>query len=69
MVKATKSEFVTTVMIGSELVEIRRLDSGPLVGFDGAYLYQMGDGEQPNNPYDDGVVVVFADHFGHRTGY
>jgi hypothetical protein len=40
-----------------ELVEIRRLEDGALVGFDGGYLEDLADGEQPYNPYAAGVQI------------
>lgn len=58
MPKQTKSEYVTTVTLGDEEIEIRRLEGGPLIGLDGAYLHQLGDGEHPNNPYDEGIIIV-----------
>lgn len=42
-------------------VEIRKMATGPMVGFDASYLEQLGDDEQPNSPYDDGVKVIVPD--------
>jgi len=59
-----KSTHVKTIMLETgEEVEIRRLEGGVLVGFDGAYLSQLVDGEHPNNPYDDGKIVVPDDEY------
>jgi len=33
-------------------IEIRKLDSGAMVGIDASYLQQLGDDEQPFCPYD-----------------
>lgn len=54
-----KSTHVKTIMLETgEGVEIRRLEGGALVGFDGAYLSQLETDDYPNNPYDDGKVIV-----------
>jgi hypothetical protein len=39
-------------------VEIRKLASGAMVGFDGAYLAQLEEGENPIHPYLPGCTVV-----------
>jgi hypothetical protein len=39
-------------------VELRKLESGGIVGLDGSYLHDLADDEQPNNPYDDGKIIV-----------
>ncbi|MHC4676559.1 MAG: hypothetical protein ACYTBZ_29080, partial [Planctomycetota bacterium] len=43
-------------------VEIRKLEGGPLVGFDGSYLEQLDDDEQPHSPYDPRVQVHVPDN-------
>lgn len=54
------SKFVTVVTVtdpdtgGAVEVEIRKLESGALVGLDGAWLQQLGPDEQPLSPYDGG---------------
>jgi hypothetical protein len=42
-------------------VEIRKMTTGPMVGFDGSYLDQLGPGENPFSPYDDGMLVNVPD--------
>lgn len=39
-------------------VEIRKLDSGAMVGLDGSFLAQMSDEEQPFDPYDGKPFIV-----------
>lgn len=39
-------------------LDIRKLDSGELVGLDGQYLEQVADAEQPHNPYRPGRMLV-----------
>jgi hypothetical protein len=39
-------------------VELRKLETGGIVGLDGSYLHDLTDDEQPNNPYDDGKIIV-----------
>lgn len=58
-VAQVETTYVGAVMVGQEELEIRRLATGALVGLDGSYLAQLDDPEeQPNNPYDEGVMVV-----------
>jgi len=42
-------------------VEIRKTESGVLVGFDGAYLEALGDEEHPFSPYEENTVLVIPD--------
>lgn len=61
-----ESKFVTTVEVidpDSGLpveIEIRKMENGPMVGFDGSFLHQLDDDEQPFSPYDhnEGKVVM-----------
>src|SRR5207249_4747791 len=39
-------------------VELRKLETGGIVGLDGSYLDDLADDEQPNNPCDDGKIIV-----------
>lgn len=39
-------------------VEIRKMDTGAMVGLDGSYLEQMGDEEAVYSPYDPGQPIV-----------
>lgn len=39
-------------------VEIRKLSTGEMVGLDQAYLENMGDEDEPNNPYAPGKFIV-----------
>lgn len=54
----TKTKFVTVVMVtdpdtgGQVEVEIRKLETGLLIGLDGCFLSQLEDGEQLHSPYD-----------------
>lgn len=51
-------------------VEIRKLASGAIVGFDGSYLAQLEEGENPIHPYHpDAVVVVPSDEIRNSTFY
>jgi len=55
----TNSVYVAHALLPTgEEVEIRRTDEGLLVGFDAAYLQEIGDHEHPNNPYDKGKIIV-----------
>ena len=66
--KSISSIYVATVTVSDPDtnapvdVEVRKLATGPMVGFDASYLEQLGDEEQPNSPYDDGVKVVVPDN-------
>jgi hypothetical protein len=42
-------------------IEIRKLETGAMIGLDGSYLEQLGDDEQPNNPYCEGKILVPLD--------
>ena len=55
------STFVTTVMVGDEEVEIRRLSGGGLVGLDASFLAQMGDEDALYSPYTPNTVVGVPD--------
>ena len=65
--KTVESQFVKTFEVTDPdthlpvEVEIRKLESGEMVGFDGAYLHAVDDGDNPNNPYDEGKVNVSSD--------
>lgn len=62
---AVGSKYVTTVHVedpdteGLVEVEIRKMDTGPMVGFDGAYLEQIDD--HPFSPYDQDTIIVVPD--------
>ena len=61
-IRTIKSTFVQAVNLSSgEEVEIRRLEGGPLVGFDGAYLSQLEFDENPLSPYEADVHVIIPD--------
>ena len=38
-------------------VEIRRLETGPMVGLDASYLSQLGPKENPHSPYDPNFII------------
>ncbi len=42
-------------------VEIRKMETGPMVGLDGCFLDQMGPGEQPYSPYDKDTEIIVPD--------
>lgn len=48
-------------------VEIRKMTTGPMVGFDASYLEQLADGEQPMSPYDRDTFIVVPDDETNRT--
>jgi len=64
----TKSTHVLNISFeNGEEFEIRRLESGALVGFDGSYLEQLAGlnyEENPNNPYAKGKVIIPSDEKG-----
>lgn len=64
------STFVCKVDLSTgESVEIRRLEGGGLVGFDGSFLEQMSDEDVLYSPYDEGVTVeVGSDESAEDTG-
>lgn len=39
------------------VVEIRKMESGPMVGFDESYLDQLGTGGNPYSPYDEHATI------------
>jgi len=50
------------------VVEIRKMDTGPMVGFDGSFLEQLDEDENPFSPYDENtIVVVPEDEEGHHV--
>lgn len=67
-----QTKYVTTVTVtdpDSGLpveVEIRKLETGPMVGIDGSFLEQLADDEQPFSPYDDDngrvVPIIIPDN-------
>ncbi len=58
------SSHVTTVTVidpdseGEVDVEIRKLATGAMIGFDGSFLEQLADDENPNSPYDDNAKIL-----------
>lgn len=63
-----KSKFVATITVidpDTNLpveVEIRKLENGPMLGLDGAYLAQLDDAsDNPNSPYDANTTVIVPD--------
>lgn len=67
--KMIPSKFVATITVidpDTKLpveVEIRKLEGGPMVGLDGAYLAQLDDAsDHPNSPYDDHARIVVPDN-------
>lgn len=66
--KVDRSKFVTSVRIldpDSRLtveIEIRKLESGGLIGFDGSFLEQLGPDENPYHPYVRDAIVVVPDN-------
>jgi len=42
-------------------VEIRKMDTGPMVGFDGSFLEQLDEDEHPRSPYDEDALVIVPD--------
>ncbi len=65
--KSVRSRFVETVEIVDPdtrtpvELEVRKLETGELVGFDSAYLTRITDDENPRNPYDQGIIIVPTD--------
>ena len=58
------SKFVGIIQVidpdsGLEIeIELRKLETGGMIGLDGAYLQSLCEGENPNNPYDDGKILI-----------
>ena len=42
-------------------VEIRKMETGPMVGFDGSFLEQLDEDEHPRSPYDEDAWVIVPD--------
>ncbi len=42
-------------------VEIRKMETGPMVGFDGSYLEQLEGTDHPWSPYDEDTKVIVPD--------
>jgi hypothetical protein len=65
MSKSIRSQFVTKVTVidpdsgGPVEIEIRKLESGPMVGIDGSFLEQ--DVGPVNSPYDLGFTINISD--------
>ena len=61
-----RSKYVGTVTVtdpdsgGAVEVEIRKLETGPMVGFDASWLEQFDD--QPFSPYDDDAVIEYDEY-------
>ena len=47
---------------GQVELEIRKLETGALIGFDGSYLAQLAEGEHPQSPYDEDAVVIIPEN-------
>lgn len=67
MTNVVGSKYVTSLQVKDpdtdQLVEmeIRKLDTGAMIGFDGSYLEQLGDNEHPFSPYDEDTIIVVPD--------
>lgn len=65
LIRSTHVATVTVIDPDTKLpveVEIRKLESGPMVGLDGAYLAQLDDAsDNPNSPYDDNASIIVPD--------
>lgn len=70
VIDTVQSKHVQTVTINDPdtglpvEVEIRKLETGPMIGLDGSYLAQLCDGENPLSPYDPDTVIDVPDDEG-----